>query len=294
MTLYAVITVAQYAAIGYLLFIALENSRAYTLSKNSEWLIDNKEFLNRYKSNSAIFLVLSFALAAGTVFYALAVHSTELAWGVKNGAVFLILAIGSAFYSAKERKIAQEIPQPAIRIASLNKRNISSFIPKQVQITAVLFTAVTLLFILISAFTGKISLAELTFNLLFASLLYGICYVTIFHTVQKREPHPDELKPFSSEAIVVNYRTLSVQILTGAIFVCSILLIAFAAVQWGDKSLIITPIIQKCYGWFGETVPMELISKYEWDMGVSLLSCLLFISMGRSRTLQNYRSSKLY
>jgi hypothetical protein len=63
---FALSSVAQLVAIAFLLWVAIENSRAFTLSKNSEWLQGNPEFKEKFKKCSPAFILISF----GTVLLA--------------------------------------------------------------------------------------------------------------------------------------------------------------------------------------------------------------------------------
>lgn len=291
--LYAFVSVVQFFAIAYLLMVALENFRAYTLMQNSEWLLKNSDFVSKYRKPSGLLIFLTYGVVLAG-FFSFIGNSLETAWIVKNGGILIALLVLTTIHTYREKMLEKQIPSSTIRIAVLEKRTIDSYVSKFHVRSAIAAPVALVMFILLSFSVGRISLSELTFDLLFASLVYGIAWGTIIHVVKKKEPHSKDLEKFSSESIIVNYRTFSVKLMIGAVFVFTLFMLIFTAVQWSDKVLFITPLYLKVYSWFGDTVPDVLISKYLWDVIVSLFSSFLFFYMGFHKSFQSYRSSKLF
>ncbi len=291
---YTVATVVQIIALWYLLQVAFENSRSFTLSKNSKWVSKNSDFLDKYRKPSGAFILITLGALLSAVIFYLQTDALDMAWSVKNGGILLSLFPLIIYSLIKEKKIGSGIPDKTVRVATLQQRTLSDYIPKPVQIMTIIVTILTVALPIISFGIQKISISAMVFDLLFALFGYGVCYGTVIHTLNKKEPHPSELKPFTTEDITENYRSFSIRIMIGAAFVFSLLSIAFIVAQWSGQTLILTPAVSKVYGWFGETVPDALVSKYRWDAIISLLSSVLFIGMALSKPLQNYRSTKLY
>jgi len=292
--IFTLASVTQLIAIVFLLWVAVENSRSFTLSKNSEWVMQNLEFKETFKNIPPTFILLAFGLVLiSTIFY-LATGAVEMAWVVKNSGIIAVLLIGVGFNSLKEKKIASRIPEQTVRTATLQKRKIEHYVPKFLKILSISSAGIVVVFNVVSYLFAKITVAAFTFDMLFALFVFGICFGTITYMVRKKEPHIKELQPMSRENISENYRTFSVRIMVGALLVFSILLLIFTAVQWGNSTLFITPAVSNVYSWFGETVPRALLSKYLWDAILSLLSAGLFVYMGSHKSLQDYRSSKLF
>ncbi len=292
--LYTVAAVVQIIALWYLLQVAFENSRSFTLSKNSKWVSKNSDFLEKYRKPSGAFILIVLGALLSAVIFYLQTDALDMAWSVKNGGIIMSLFPLIIYALFKEKKIGSAIPDKTVRGASLQQRTFGDYIPKPVQILAISITVLTIALPIISFGMEKISISAMVFDLLFALFGYGVCYGTIINTIRKKEPHPSELKPFTTEDITENYRSFSVRLMIGAVFVFSLLSIAFVVAQWSGQTLIVTPAVSKVYGWFGETVPDALVSKYRWDAIISLLSSVLFMGMALSKPLQNYRSTKLY
>ncbi len=291
---YTIASIIQFIAIWYLLQVSYENSRSFTLAKNSKWVSHNSAFLNKHRKPSGIALLLTLGALLSIVIFYLQTNALDIAWTVKNGGI-LIATIALSFYGfVKEKKIKNDIPAKTVRIATLQQRTLGDYIPKQVQILSVVVAVVMLTLPIISFGLQKITISAMVFDLLFALFGYVLCFGTIINTVRKKEPHQSELKPFTTEEITVHHRAFSIRIMTVILFLYSLVIAAFIVTQWSGLTFIVTPAISNVYGWFGETVPDALLSKYHWDMVVSFCTSFLIIGAAKSKSLQNYRSTKLY
>lgn len=252
---------------------SLDVLRKQTLAKNMDWVLEHPDFLHRHlRAPRWPLLALTFlcmavvALGSGGLPEPEAVH-------LKNGAILLAAGILCAVHAVQEKRIADTIPKPDRRSASLRPRNMDAYAPMALRWAA----DAALLLLCLGATVAWTSEAVTTS---FAVAFGGSAVVLAssvgwgrWAVLSEKSPHFQQVRRITDKDLSENYRRFSLQLLLALQLGIALILAAQLGAQLAGWQLVHNPLQDWLRGVFGETATLPVLVRYEhYDAVVSILA----------------------
>ncbi len=252
---------------------SLDVLRKQTLAKNMEWVLDHPDFLQRHL-RAPLWPLLALTLLCMAV-VALGFGGLPVLEAVylKNGAILVAAGILCAVHSVQEKRIADTIPKPGRRSASLRPRNMAAYAPKLLRWAA----DVALLLLCLGAATAWISGAvtmsfAVAFGVSVAVLALSVGWGR-WAALSEKSPHFQQVRRITDKDLSENYRRFSLQLLLALQLGVALILAAQLGAQLAGWQLVHNPFQDWLRGVFGETATLPVLVRYEhYDAAVSILA----------------------
>jgi hypothetical protein len=295
MILFALLSLLQIAAMLYVGIATVRINRMQTLSKNFEWVAQNKPFLEK-NHYPVLWPLIACAVAMGGIIIAgLFKESSDLLlWGKYTG-ILSAVGIISILYFIIEKRLFAKIPLRKERSASLVKRTVGYYVhPTFVTISkgaALLVIAAAVMVFLLQGISPTTFLIDLTNALFTYSLLFG----SIFWALKEKIPHENDISMVTTVNVGENYRKFSLNLLTAATVALSLLFLIQLALQWHGYDLSQRPVegpLSFLYGKNSEQFH-PVFTLQQWDMIFSGLSIPLFLFIARCKPFRDILAIKI-
>jgi hypothetical protein len=295
MIAFTILSFIQIAALLYLGIASIRINRMQTLSKNFEWVIQNRTFIEKYHYPILWPLFVSAVVIGGIMIAGLLKQSSDLLLWEKYIGILSAFGITTVLYYIIEKRVSSKIPLRKERSASLVKRTLGYYVhPALVTISkgaTLLVIGAEIAMLLFHGISRATLLIDLT-NALFAySMLFGGIYWALIEKI----PHGNDISTVTKINVGENYRKFSLNLLSGMIVVVSLLFLFQLVLQWNGFDIAISSLKGPLSIFFGETSQQykPIFTLFQWDMISSGLSIPLFIYIAHCKPFRDILAIKI-
>ncbi|HNY32299.1 MAG TPA: hypothetical protein PKO15_15550 [Fibrobacteria bacterium] len=271
--------VASWILMGSLAWMgtaSLDVQRKQTLAKNMDWVLENPDFLRRHLRAPlwplfALTLFCMVVIAFG--FWSL--PSLEAVY-LKNGTILAAAGILCAVHGFQESRIAQAIPKPDRRSATLRPRSLENYAPKAFRWSADAALLLVSLGVLVAWSLGAVTAAFAVAVAISIATLVGVVAWGRWATLSERSPHFQQVRRITDKDLSENYRRFAVQLMLSMQLVVALLVAVQLAVQLAGWQLVHNPLQTMLQEVFGGQRTFPVLVRYEhYDAVVSILAAIL-------------------
>lgn len=271
--------VASWILMGSLAWMgaaSLDVLRKQTLAKNMDWVLANPDFLRRHL-RAPLWPLLTLTLLGMVVvaFGFWSLPALQAAY-LKNGAILVVVGILCAMHAVQEGRIAQAIPKPDRRSASLRPRSMENYAPKGLRWSADVALLLVCLGAVAAWISGAVTMAFVAaFAISIATLVASVGWGR-WAALSEKSPHFQQVRRITDKDLSENYRRFSLQLLLALQLGIVVLLAAQLFAQLAGWQLVQNPLQEWLRGAFGEGPTHPVLVRYEhYDAVVSILAAIL-------------------
>ncbi len=227
----------------YRKLVVLERKRI--LARNVDWSLENQAFVSKFLHPSDVPYALStFAAAMGLLLTCTFVGQDLFVWGYV-ASLFVGIGIAMLFHLPTDFRARKDIPPSQVRVASLNPRTLSMFLPGKIHRAAHVLVAMVfagdLAFFLLHVISGYRFFSMLLLHI----LVFGALYTTLVYYLRERSIHHSSIVKISNADFDTQYKRTSIGMTITFVY----LLIAMSAAGF----------VSWAYGYeFWPSIPMML------------------------------------
>lgn len=285
----------QIAALIYLGFTSVRINRMQTLSKNFDWVLHDRSFLEKY--GEPLFwplVVIGSIMSAYLLVISFSVTVSEF---ISIKYILLTAGIGITFlsYFVIDGKVKKYIPLKEERTARFVKRTLGQYLNPRWVTGAVASAAGTFVIIGASFVLNKISFPIFISYFSCAIIAFGLMWFGIVQALKEKIPHVNDITMVTPVDLGENFRSFSLSLQIGMVYFFSLLLVFMTVLQWSGYVIAVGPYFNEFYAFFGEKSPQfkPIFSMIQWENISSVFSTVFFIALVHCRQFKNITSIRL-
>jgi hypothetical protein len=266
-----------------------------TLSKNFDWVLHNKSFLEKY--GEPLFwplIVIGSMMLASLLLISFSVTLSEFI-SIKYSVISAGIGITFLSYYIIDNKVKRDIPLREERTARFIKRTLGNYLNPRYVTGAVASVACTFVIIGASFVLNKISLTIFISYIAGAIISFGLMWLGIVQALKEKIPHVNDIAMITPIDLGENYRSFSLSLQIGMFYFFSLLLVFMTVIQWFGYAVTVYPYFAGVSGFFGEKAPQLklLFTMVQWDNISSVFCAIFFIVLVHCTQFKNITSIRL-
>lgn len=260
--------------------------RKLTLSRNTAWLQDNPEFLQKHHKAPMWPLYLSATPIFGMIVFGAIVDSYSVLFWTRLAGMGGVLGVVCTIYGLYEKQLLDKIPPSTERYASLLPKTIADYTSKKVARFAYGSIALLAVAYIASFLLKGITPATFAGNIVMMLLIDGGCILSIRHIIRERIPAAGRMQKGQHPDLGKLYKITYIQLMTLVLIFYSVLALTELIFEC-QGYMIPSPLADWWFTLLKEPHPLQpLVPQAYWDIVVTLVLLPLFLMLTNSKLVK--------